>query len=850
MPSMSSTASLKLLPHRMRYCTHICIYFLHYKTFFQKDQPWILQSYPANYKDKEAERLRSVPQFTFPCPTTVTAVQHFSFVLTNLEAQWTFGFCRYAPNSETALCFLSCLPWHEVFFKLLNQCAELVTATGPGDSLTSFLSAVHQARLPLPGLVFHVQWGPESRVFTAATPSTFHLPSIPENRNLTEYFNAVDAHSMLVVFASMLYERRILVTSKKLSRLSACVQAANSLIYPMFWQHIFIPVLPAQLMDYLSAPMPFLIGVPDPLMKRIRRAELGEVVILDADNNKVETPFDDLDSLPTEVLSNLRRSLKPGTGLLGDSVARAFLQALVHLIGGYRDALKYRQGEKITFNEDAFVMSRSASLQPFLEQMLQLQLFRQFIEERLELLNTGKGFSDEFELECVVFTEKSNKKFKNQYSALTHNVKKESMAMAKAVKDKANPAMKAMKDGGKAAKDSLKDGGKIAKKAAKASYKDVRSKFKEGKGEEMREDSSSTQSAPSSPTLGRTMTLPTPHTTPLMRNNTDMNFGVPGGRVLKYERFDPPSESNNETSPDFEEMPRLEYNLMSDLDEVMMRNKSGSLSSHMEKLQRPPPPSVALEIKKQDHQQVQVADLISLDTSEDKSMIFDPLASNYSTNGTNSVPRPHKKLERTGTDQNRKYENYQPAGGSGSQPQFRQFVATMTAADSLTSRSSQPRSSADSLLADYGLNFNQASLSSSTNSQPMVTATYRPAYQTSYMPPPPLVPPRTSNSSFLHSTLPLSSSVSSTTMMYSQSNTRPVPNPPVSSRNATNCRTDSLADLDPLRKNSVVDSLKTFEPMRSGATDSTLSNNNIPRNTGLPPPTVPPRSKKQWTTFE
>ena len=65
---------------------------------------------------------------------------------------------------------------------------------------------------------------------------------------------------------------------------------------------------------------------------------------------------------------------------------------------------------------------------------------------------------------------------------MTHNVKKESMAMAKAVKDKANPAMKAMKDGGKAAKDSLKDGGKIAKKAAKASYRNVRSMFKEGRG--------------------------------------------------------------------------------------------------------------------------------------------------------------------------------------------------------------------------------------------------------------------------------------------------------------------------------------------------------------------------------
>ena len=58
-------------------------------------------------------------------------------------------------------------------------------------------------------------------------------------------------------------------------------------------------VLPAQLMDYLSASMPFLIGVPDPLMKRIRLAELGDAVILNADNNKVATPFDDLDSIPT-----------------------------------------------------------------------------------------------------------------------------------------------------------------------------------------------------------------------------------------------------------------------------------------------------------------------------------------------------------------------------------------------------------------------------------------------------------------------------------------------------------------------------------------------------------------------
>merc|ERR1719154_186809 len=107
------------------------------------------------------------------------------------------------------------------------------------------------------------------------------------------------------------------------------------------------------------------------------------------------------------------------------------------------------------------------------------------------------------------------------------------------------------------------------------------------------------------------MTLPTPHSTPLTKGHTDMNFGVPGGRVLRYERLD--LDSMKETSPELEEMPRLEYNLMSDLDEVMMRNKSSSLSAHVGRL-----PAVA-------ERAPAVADLISLDTGEEASMVFDPL---------------------------------------------------------------------------------------------------------------------------------------------------------------------------------------------------------------------------------
>lgn len=87
--------------------------------------------------------------------------------------------------------------------------------------------------------------------------------------NLTEYFSAMDAKCMAGLWAALLHERRVAIVASKPSRLSACVQAANATLFPMSWQHIFIPILPKHLVDYLLAPMPFLIGVPRSVMEVI-----------------------------------------------------------------------------------------------------------------------------------------------------------------------------------------------------------------------------------------------------------------------------------------------------------------------------------------------------------------------------------------------------------------------------------------------------------------------------------------------------------------------------------------------------------------------------------------------------
>ncbi|KFW08337.1 DENN domain-containing protein 1A, partial [Eurypyga helias] len=299
------------------------------------------------------------------------------------------------------------------------------------------------------------------------TPDITGLPTIPESRNLTEYFVAVDVNNMLQLYASMLHERRIIITSSKLSTLTACVHASAALLYPMYWQHIYIPVLPPHLLDYCCAPMPYLIGVHLSLIEKVKNRSLEDVVLLNVDTNTLETPFNDLNNLPGEVVSALKNRLKKQSTATGDGVAKAFLRAQAALFGSYRDALRYKPGEPITFCENSFVKHRSSTTKQFLETAINLQLFKQFIDGRLSKLNAGRGFSDVFEEEITTggFCGGNSR----SYQQWMHTVKKGG-ALINTAMTKATPAVKTAY--------------KFAKNQARQGIKEVKSKLKHKESEE------------------------------------------------------------------------------------------------------------------------------------------------------------------------------------------------------------------------------------------------------------------------------------------------------------------------------------------------------------------------------
>ena len=78
--------------------------------------------------------------------------------------------------------------------------------------------------------------GSDGRVAEFYSGDEETLPSIPDDINVTEYFTALDAHNMLHLFAALLFERRVIITSRSLALTSACVHAAEALLYPLHWQ--------------------------------------------------------------------------------------------------------------------------------------------------------------------------------------------------------------------------------------------------------------------------------------------------------------------------------------------------------------------------------------------------------------------------------------------------------------------------------------------------------------------------------------------------------------------------------------------------------------------------------------
>lgn len=127
---------------------------------------------------------------------------------------------------------------------------------------------------------------------------------IPGSRSIDIYalFRCLSLENIVLLLEYAMTESRIIFLSSHTGMLHLACHALASMLYPLKWASIFIPVLPARLISALEAPCPYIVGVE----RRYEKIELPEddYVLVDLDRDII-----DATDRPISMPRQIRRKL-------------------------------------------------------------------------------------------------------------------------------------------------------------------------------------------------------------------------------------------------------------------------------------------------------------------------------------------------------------------------------------------------------------------------------------------------------------------------------------------------------------------------------------------------------------
>ncbi|KAG0489174.1 hypothetical protein HPP92_007985 [Vanilla planifolia] len=200
---------------------------------------------------------------------------------------------------------------------------------------------------------------------------------------------------VLTMFAAALLEKQIVVVCSNLGILSALVLSIIPLIRPYQWQSLLMPVLPNDMLDFLDAPVPYIVGVKERSVEV--QSKLYNAVLVDAKRNQVKSPS--MPHLPQ--YKELLASLSPyHSKLVGESylarkrpvfectdvqieAAKGFLAVLRSYLDSLCSNLRSHTITNVQSNDDkvslllkeSFIDSFPNRDRPFMKLLVDTQLF-------------------------------------------------------------------------------------------------------------------------------------------------------------------------------------------------------------------------------------------------------------------------------------------------------------------------------------------------------------------------------------------------------------------------------------------------------------------------------------------
>uniref|UniRef100_A0A6I8PMM2 SET binding factor 1 n=1 Tax=Ornithorhynchus anatinus TaxID=9258 RepID=A0A6I8PMM2_ORNAN len=218
-------------------------------------------------------------------------------------------------------------------------------------------------------------------------------------------FRQLGITNVLTLFCACLTEHKILFLSRSYQRLTDACRGLLALLFPLKYSFTYVPILPAQLLEVLSTPTPFVIGVNSVFQAETQ--ELLDVIVADLDGGTVTVPeCVHVPPLPEPLHGQTHRALcmvldpeleladlafpppssSPPSLKMQDKELRAvFLRLFAQLLQGYRWCLhlvRIHPEPVLRFHKAAFLGQRGLVEDEFLPKVLEGMAFAGFISER------------------------------------------------------------------------------------------------------------------------------------------------------------------------------------------------------------------------------------------------------------------------------------------------------------------------------------------------------------------------------------------------------------------------------------------------------------------------------------
>ncbi|KAJ8406432.1 hypothetical protein AAFF_G00300060 [Aldrovandia affinis] len=199
------------------------------------------------------------------------------------------------------ICLMAPMAFPQACRKVLEQLHRAVCSPQPPPlPLESYVyNVLYEVPLPPAGrsLKFSGVYGP----IVCQRPSTAELPLF--DFPIREVFELLGVENVLQLFTCALLEIQILLYSQHYQRLMTVAESITALMFPYQWQHVYVPILPASLLHFLDAPVPYLMGLHSNGQDDRSNLELPQeanLCFVDIDNHFIELP-EDLPQFPNKL---------------------------------------------------------------------------------------------------------------------------------------------------------------------------------------------------------------------------------------------------------------------------------------------------------------------------------------------------------------------------------------------------------------------------------------------------------------------------------------------------------------------------------------------------------------------